>query len=110
MRKSHTSVIERNSVFHSGFDTEPHECAWASEALWFIRIVEIGEHTKLSACVQISPDGMFWVAEESEFPVIGEPGIYSVKVRQFGGWLRLSVTVTGEEAMAKVIIYLVLKE
>ena len=110
MRTSHTAVVERNSIFTSGFDTEPHECAWASEARWFVRILGITEGAELRARAQISPDGMFWIDEGTELPVMSEAGLYSIKLREFGGWLRLRADLEGSDPEVKLIIYLVLKE
>jgi hypothetical protein len=108
VKNSFTAVIEKNTTFTGPFDTEPYEAAWASEARWFIRAMAL-EGT-LSVTPQISPDGQFWCDEGREPLLIREPGMYSVALREFGGWLRLHGEVTGEQAKAKVLIYLVLKE
>ena len=111
MRRSHTAVVERNTTFDSDFATEPYECAWAGEARWFIRIMEMsGPMTRLSAWVQVSPDGLNWCGEGSLFPEMREAGLYTRPLRDFGGWLRLDCKVRGPGAMVKVLITLVLKE
>ena len=111
MRRSHTAVVERNTTFDSDFATEPYECAWAGEARWFIRIMEMsGPMTRLSAGVQVSPDGLNWCDEGSNFPDIRKAGLYTLPLRDFGGWLRLECKVGGREPMVKVLITLVLKE
>jgi hypothetical protein len=110
MRKSFTAVIERNTIIASDLDTEPYECAWASEARWFIRVLEMNVGSRMLARAQISPDGLFWMDEGTEFPEIREPGLYSTKLREFGGWLRLHCEIGGNDSSAKVLIYLVLKE
>lgn len=53
---------------------------------------------------------MFWIDEGTELPVMREEGLYSIKLREFGGWLRLSADLDGSDPEVKVIIYLVLKE
>jgi hypothetical protein len=53
---------------------------------------------------------LFWCNEGRDPLVIREPGLHSFTLREFGGWLRLHGDVTGEQAKAKVLIYLVLKE
>ena len=111
MRKSHTAVIERNTTFDADFATEPYECAWAGEAMWFIRVMDISGHqARLSARAQVSPDGLFWCDEGSRFPDIRKAGLYSLPLRDFGGWLRLDCKVSGTEPKVKVLVYLVLKE
>ena len=108
VKNSFTAVIEKNSTFTGPFDTEPYEAAWAREARWFIRVMEL--EGALSVTPQISPDGLFWCNEGREPLVMREPGMYSFPLREFGGWLRLHGEVTGELAKAKVLIYLALKE
>lgn len=108
VNNSFTAVIEKNSTFTGPFDTEPYEAAWAREARWFIRAMEL--QGALSVTPQISPDGLFWCNEGRDPLVIREPGVYSFTLREFGGWLRLHGDVTGEQAKTKVLIYLVLKE
>ena len=39
MRESHTAVVERNVVLEGPFATEPYEVAWASEAIYFLRVL-----------------------------------------------------------------------
>ena len=39
IRRSFTAVIEKNTTWTSGFETEPYETGWATEARWFIRVV-----------------------------------------------------------------------
>jgi hypothetical protein len=108
VNNSFTAVIEKNSTFTGPFDTEPYEAAWAREARWFIRAIDL--QGALSITPQISPDGLFWCNEGRDPLVIREPGLHSFTLREFGGWLRLHGDVTGEQAKTKVLIYLVLKE
>ena len=75
-----------------------------------MRILSITEGAELRARAQISPDGMFWIDEGTELPVMREEGLYSIKLREFGGWLRLSADLGGSDPEVKLIIYLVLKE
>ena len=111
MRKAFTAVLEKNSEFTEDFATEPYEVAWAGEARWFIRMLDIeGEGAHLRARVQISPDGLFWCDEGEVFPDIWEDGLYSIALRDFGGWLRLQCEVGGQAPRVKVLIYLALKE
>ena len=111
MRTSVTTVLERHATFTSDFDTEPYECGWASEARWFVRLLEIaGDDAALLVSPQISPDGLFWCEEGTAPSVIREPGLYSDTVREFGQWLRLHCQVRGGQPSVKVLMYLALKE
>ena len=111
LRRSHTAVLEKNATFTESFCTEPYEVAWAGEARWFIRVLEMdGENAELDAAVQISPDGLHWCDEGSKFATISEPGLYSLEARKFGHWLRLACRLEGEQPRIKVMVYLALKE
>ena len=110
MRRSHTAVIERSATFDGSFATEPYECAWASEARWFVRVQEVEGNPLLRASVQVSPGGLFWCGEGTAFPDIREPGLYSLPVRDFGGWLRLDCAISGADSAVKLMITLALKE
>lgn len=115
MRQSLSVVLERNARLSGAFTTEPYEAAWAREARWFIRVLELaGSDTRIEATTQISPDGLHWCDLDSHRITVREQGLVSWPAREFGGWLRLKGTVaadsgTGEGAAAKVLIYLVLK-
>lgn len=111
LKRSFTAVIEKNSTWTSNFETEPYEAAWAGEARWFIRIVEMkGAGASLTVAPQISPDGLFWCDEGSRPPAMSAPGLYSFGLREFGHWLRLKAWVNGQEPSVKVVISLALKE
>lgn len=111
VRRSFTAVLEKNTTFTSGFETEPYEAAWASEARWFIRILEMrGDGAALSVVPQISPDGLFWCDERREALVMSQPGLYSFPLHDFGQWLRLRANLAGTNPSVKVLIYLSLKE
>ena len=111
MRKSFTAVVSRNETYTDILETEPYECAWAGEARWFVRVLHSGGSSpRLVLRSQVSPDGIFWCdGEEAALNVTGE-GLFTLPVRNFGGWLRLQGRVSGEKAFFKVKIYLVHKE
>lgn len=111
MQQSLSVVLERNTRLAGTFRTEPYEVAWAREARWFIRVLDVeGDNTALTATTQISPDGLYWCDLEDSSASIGGTGLVSWPARDFGGWLRIGVRVNGNEgASAKVMIYLVLK-
>jgi hypothetical protein len=111
MRQFYTAVVERKRDVFEPFDTHPFEVGWANEGIFFLRIEEIsGDNPVLTAKVQISADGVRWVDEGTTFPPLSELGDYFVRVRHFGGWLRLCGGASGHEARFKVTIQLVLKE
>lgn len=69
-----------------------------------------GDGASLSARVQVSPDGLFWCDDGSAFEAMSAPGMYSLAVRDFGGWLRLDCGLDGADSRVRLMIYLVLKE
>jgi hypothetical protein len=116
MQQSLSVVLERNARLSGEFATEPYEVAWAREARWFVRVLELdGDGTRLDATTQISPDGLHWCALDDCRVSIRERGVTSWPSREFGGWLRLKGTVTSESGTsdsavsARVLIYLALK-
>ncbi len=115
MQQTLSVVVERNTVLKGAFATEPYEVAWAREARWFVRLLELrGAGTRVEARTQISPDGLHWCDLDEGSVDLREPGLASWPAREFGGWLRLRGVVSGDDgpaeyAAAKVLIYLVLK-
>lgn len=110
MRKSFTAVIERNKTAVAGFETEPYEAGWASEARWFVRVMEMSAGAVLTLTPQISPDGLFWCDAGSAALTCSAAGLYSFPLREFGQWLRLEASVQGGSPSVKLMIYLALKE
>ncbi len=110
MRESQTIVLERNAEWTEEYATEPCEVAWASEAIIFIRALEvIGVRPGNSARIQLSPDGIHWCDEGEGIRLPIEPEVSHCRVSHFGGWLRLAGQLP-LGASIKVIVYLVLKE
>lgn len=111
MRNFNTVVLERLKYFQQGFETEPYEVGWASEAIFFIRVHSMeGSRVVLTPQVQISADGIEWVDEGTELEPIDQVGNYFVRVSHFGGWLRLAADIAGKKPDLKITIQLVLKE
>lgn len=110
MKQIHTAVLERDAVFSEAFTTEPYEAGWAEEAIFFVKITAVdGRSPALTGSVQISPDGLTWVDEDTPLPIITQPGVVFARVRHFGNWLRLSCRVSGEEAVFRGTVLLCLK-
>ena len=40
LRESYTAIVERSEELSGSFATEPYECGWAGEAIFFVRILE----------------------------------------------------------------------
>jgi hypothetical protein len=109
MRQTQTAVLERKAVYTDDFTTEPYEAAWAGEARWFVRTVELTPGTRLLMQTQVSPDGLEWVDHESTVFVAEKAGLATSPVREFGSWLRLRGSLEGHDPRARVMIYLALK-
>ena len=110
MRQSFTAVVERNVTWQGEFSVEPYESAWATEAIYFVRVLEAANMpADLSARVQLSPDGIHWCDEGTQVLLSREAGLTFARVSHFGGWLRL-VGKLPDGAQLTVIVYLTLKE
>jgi hypothetical protein len=108
LRESYTAPVDRNVAWKGAFASEPYECAWAQEAIFFVRTLNAeGVALPALARVQISPDGMEWVDEGTIFLLKPRQGLAFAKVRHFGGWLRIVGEVPSGEL--RVLVHLVLK-
>ena len=111
MRNAYTAVIARGDLWERSVQTEPYEAAWAGEAVFFVHVLSVTGAGSANAVarVQISPDGLHWVDEGTQMQIASRPEALSfARVRNFGGWLRLDVTVP-EELGLKVVATLALK-
>ena len=109
MRHSHTAIIERDVTWSGKFETEPYEAGWASEAIFFVRILEKeGQVGRGHAKPQISPDGMHWCDEGTLMGFQESKDIAFVRITRFGTYLRL-VGELPPGTIVKVIVYLTLK-
>src|SRR5262245_12337301 len=87
--ESQAAVVARNETWTGEAATEPYEAGWAREAVIFVRALKlVGAAGR--AHVELSPDGMNWVAEGTTFP-LPEDGkmVTYARVREFGNWLRI---------------------
>ncbi|MEO7940469.1 MAG: hypothetical protein ABIR55_17705 [Burkholderiaceae bacterium] len=114
MRNAYTAVIARGDWWEGQLQTEPYEVAWASEAIFFIRVMQTGDATSpglasAMARVQLSPDGMHWVDEGNSLRIPAHAdALVFARVREFGGWMRLAVEVPAGSRM-QVVATLALK-
>ena len=111
MRRSFTAVIARNENWTGEVATEPYECAWAGEAIFFIRALDArGTLRAAKARVQISPDGIHWVDEGTSVAMPAKVGqLTYCRVTHFGGYLRILAKIP-PRASIKVLVSLSLKE
>ena len=108
LRENATIVVARNERWTGSVATEPVECGWASEAIFFIRSLGGTLHAKVEARVEISPDGMHWTPAGVSGPLPASiEGITALKVAHFGNWLRLTATVPdGADFVSLVTLHL----
>ncbi len=109
VRRSYTAVLEKNLVFTECIETEPYEVGWASEARFFVRIVD-SPYPNLRLRVQLSPDGLIWCDEGDQPMLTGGMPLFSFALRDFGHWLRLRCEMVTPGSQARIMIYLALKE
>lgn len=91
LRESFTAVLALGETWEGRAETEPYECAWASEGIFFLRALAVeGDPGGASAAVEISPDGVHWVAEGTTvaLPHTVECTTFA-KIAHFGGFVRL---------------------
>ena len=111
IRNAYTAVIARGDLWEAEVSTEPYEAAWAAEAVFFVRVLEVtcGAGVVAVARVQISPDGIRWVDEGAAMDIAARAeSIAFARVTNFGGWLRLAVKVPAGTGI-KVVATLALK-
>lgn len=110
MRQTQTAVLERGVLLESDLATEPFEAGWATEARWFVQVLEGGGSGRMTLRTQISPDGLDWVDAEGAPLEAPDAGTVTLPARDFGHWLRLALTRSGEGEPPLVRVYLALKE
>ncbi|MGV8935871.1 MAG: hypothetical protein ACOH2J_02015 [Allorhizobium sp.] len=104
-----TAVIARNERWSGDAACEPYEAGWAREAIFFIRALKAPVGPAPKAWVEISPDGMHWLPEGTEFTMPDElDGIAVARLSTFGNWLRVA-TRFAEGAECTVLVTLHLK-
>lgn len=109
MRTFYTANLDTALNIEATYSTEPYEAAWASEAIFFLRVEDgPANGSGIEAQVEISVDGLTWIQEGSRLVAKGV-GDHFVRVAHFGGWLRLTAEVAPGERY-RVSTYLVLKE
>lgn len=104
-----TAIVARNETWSGTASSEPYEAGWAREAVIFVRALETPEGPQPEALVEISPDGMHWVAEGTTLTMPSSRNeVAASRVRHFGNWLRLSARFD-DGAQCTVLVTLHLK-
>jgi hypothetical protein len=86
-----TAVVARNVQWTGHAATEPYEAGWAREAVIFIRALKEPYGAQPIVRVEISPDGMHWLAEGISAAMPTErDGVTALRVTHFGNWLRVA--------------------
>ncbi len=102
---SSNAVVERNVTWSGEFASEPYECGWAREALFFVRSLRGG--SRGVARVQISADGMRWCDEGTTVDLPRAEGETTwCRVARFGNWLRVTGDAGGEAVTVLVTLSL----
>ena len=108
LRESQSAIVARNERWAGSVATEPYEAGWASEAVVFVRALGDATGALGDAQVEISPDGMRWVAEGARFPLPARADeVTFARVKHFGGWLRIAADLPdGAEVVVLVTFHL----
>lgn len=110
MRQFYSVTLDTFRDLTDGYTTEPYEAAWSSEAIFYLRVEKAKANAgSLEFVVEIGPDGMTWAEEGGTVTVDPSKQLSFVRVKHFGGWLRLRHT-SGPADSVQATVYLVLKE
>lgn len=103
-----TAIVSRNERWTGQAASEPYEAGWAREAVIFVRAMKEPIGKQPTARVEISPDGMHWIGEGSEFTLPAEKdGIAAARISHFGNWLRVRADFAdGAESTILVTVHL----
>ena len=103
-----TAVIARNERWTGDAASEPYEAGWAREAVFFIRALKQPVGTSPTGWIEMSPDGMRWLREGTEFPMPSQKDAIAVaRLTCFGNWLRVATQFErGAESTVLVTIHL----
>lgn len=111
MRQFQNNVLEYKWEVAGDYTSAPFETAWATEAMFFVRIENLhGSNVVFNARAQISVNGIDWIDEGTSFIPMTAEGQYVIRLKHFGGWLRITGRLDGVDANAIITTNLVLKE
>ncbi|HEV2901378.1 MAG TPA: hypothetical protein VGX71_26760 [Pseudaminobacter sp.] len=103
-----TAVIARNERWTGHAASEPYEAGWAREAVFFIRALKQPVGASPTAWIEMSPDGMHWLREGTEFQMPSQKdAIAAARLACFGNWLRVATQFEqGAECTVLVTLHL----
>ncbi|MBZ9699642.1 MULTISPECIES: hypothetical protein [unclassified Mesorhizobium] len=103
-----TAVVSRNERWRGEAASEPYEAGWAREAIFFVRALKQPVGPAATAWIEISPDGMHWLREGTEFVMPAErDGMAMARLSHFGNWLRVAARFdSGAECSVLVTLHL----
>lgn len=101
--ESQAAVVARNETWTGQAATEPYEAGWAREAVIFVRSLKSAGLAG-RAYVELSPDGMNWVAEGTTFSLPNDSNkVTYARVAQFGSWLRIRAELPEGSSVTVVV-------
>ncbi|MBS9721234.1 hypothetical protein JYU29_11100 [Tianweitania sp. BSSL-BM11] len=104
-----TAIVTRNETWTGTTASEPFEAGWAKEAVFFVRALKEPSGTPGKGSVEISPDGIHWIAEGTEFTLpAARDAIAVARITHFGNWLRVRAQLD-DGAHCTVLVTLHLK-
>lgn len=107
--ENHTAIVVRNEKWTDSAASQPYECGWAREAVFFVRALTQPTGKQPDFIVEISPDGMRWIPEGTK---VGMPAamddIAVARLTSFGNWLRIRADFE-DGATSSVLVTLHLK-
>lgn len=107
--ESHTAIVARNEHWSADAATQPYECGWAREAVFFVRALKPSTGPQPTGIIEMSPDGMHWIAEGTSFAMPENTDDIAVaRLSQFGNWLRVRARFD-DGASSTVLVTLHLK-
>jgi hypothetical protein len=103
-----TAIVARNERWSREAASEPYEAGWAREAVFFVRALKEPVGSAPMARVEISPDGMRWLPEGTEFRMPDRrDGMAMARLTHFGNWLRIAARFDdGAECSVLVTLHL----
>ena len=107
LRESQAAVITRNETWKGAVASEPYEAGWAGEAVIFVRALKNAKGSPGKARVELSPDGMNWVAEGTSFPLPRKANqVTFARLTNFGTWIRIAADLPkGAELTVLVTVH-----
>ena len=101
--ESQAAVVARNETWTGQAATEPYEAGWAREAIVFVRALK-SSGLAGRAHVELSPDGMNWVAEGTTFALPHDANkVTYARLTQFGNWLRIRAELPEGSSVTVVV-------